>query len=101
MLEDAVADLRVQKGRRRAEDRDRTPNIVLGLPVLIPDTYVPELPVRSGLYHRIGAFGSDADTGAMAAGLVAWIGCRNRHARPFWSGPAAFGPGRLMLLNAR
>ena len=70
MLEDAVADLRVQKGRRRAEDRDWTPNIVLGLPVLIPDSYVPELPVRLGLYRRIGALGSDAETEAMAAELV-------------------------------
>ncbi len=70
MLEDAVADLRVQKGRRKAEDRDWTPNIVLGLPVLIPDTYVPELPVRLGLYRRIGALSSDAETEAMAAELV-------------------------------
>ena len=70
MLEDAVADLRAQSGRRKAEDRDWTPNIVLGLPVLIPDTYVPELPVRLGLYRRIGGLTSDAETEAMAAELV-------------------------------
>ena len=45
--------LRVQKGRRKVEDRDWTPNIVLGLPVLIPETYVPELPVRLGLYFPL------------------------------------------------
>lgn len=38
MLEDAVAELRVEKGRRKAQDRDWTPNIILGLPVLIPET---------------------------------------------------------------
>ncbi|MCQ8240828.1 transcription-repair coupling factor [Rhizosaccharibacter radicis] len=70
MLEDAVADLRREKGKRRAEDRDWTPNIVLGLPVLIPEAYVADLPVRLGLYRRIGALANDAETEAMAAELV-------------------------------
>ena len=69
MLEDAVADLQAEKNKARA-DREWTPNIQLGLPVLIPDTYVPDLPVRLGLYRRIGALGSDAETDAMAAELV-------------------------------
>ncbi|HTZ71795.1 MAG TPA: transcription-repair coupling factor [Acetobacteraceae bacterium] len=70
MLEDAVGDLRAAKGRRRTEDRDWTPNINLGLPVLIPETYVRDLPVRLGLYRRIGALESDAEGEAMAAELV-------------------------------
>jgi transcription-repair coupling factor (superfamily II helicase) len=70
MLEDAVVELRAGEGRRRAEDRDWTPNISLGLPVLIPDTYVPDLPVRLGLYRRIGGLASDAETEAMAAELT-------------------------------
>ena len=70
MLEDAVADLRAETGRAKASDRDWTPNIQLGLPVLIPETYVPDLPVRLGLYRRIGALTSDAETEAMAAELV-------------------------------
>ena len=70
MLEDAVADLRAESGRSRNNDRDWTPNIQLGLPVLIPDTYVPDLPVRLGLYRRIGSLPTDADTEAMAAELV-------------------------------
>jgi transcription-repair coupling factor (superfamily II helicase) len=70
MLEDAVADLRTAKGRRRTESRDWTPNINLGLPVLIPETYVRDLPVRLGLYRRIGALESDAEGEAMAAELV-------------------------------
>ena len=70
MLEDAVADLRAATGRRRTDDRDWTPNINLGLPVLIPETYVRDLPVRLGLYRRIGALENDAETEALAAELV-------------------------------
>ena len=70
MLEDAVADLQSEKGRNRDMDRDWTPSIQLGLPVLIPETYVRDLPVRLGLYRRIGALTSDAETQAMAAELV-------------------------------
>jgi transcription-repair coupling factor (superfamily II helicase) len=70
MLEDAVAEIRAEKGRRRTDDRDWTPNIGLGLPVLIPEVYVRDLPVRLGLYRRIGALASDAEGEAMAAELV-------------------------------
>ncbi len=69
MLEDAVAEVRAGEGRR-AQERDWTPNISLGLPVLIPESYVRDLPVRLGLYRRIGALASDAETEAMAAELV-------------------------------
>ena len=70
MLEDAVSEQRAAKGRRKAADRDWTPNINLGLPVLIPETYVRDLPVRLGLYRRIGALDDDAQSEAMAAELV-------------------------------
>lgn len=70
MLEDAVAEIRAGEGKRTGQERDWTPNISLGLPVLIPDDYVRDLPVRLGLYRRIGALGSDAETDAMAAELV-------------------------------
>ncbi len=70
MLEDAVAEMRAEKGRRRTDDRDWTPNIALGLPVLIPEDYVRDLPVRLGLYRRIGALSTDAESEAMAAELV-------------------------------
>ncbi len=70
MLEDAVAELRAGEGRRRADDHEWTPNISLGLPVLIPENYVRDLPVRLGLYRRIGGLASDAETEAMAAELV-------------------------------
>ncbi len=70
MLEDAVAEIRAESGRGKPSERDWTPNINLGLPVLIPETYVSDLPVRLGLYRRIGALASDAETEALAAELV-------------------------------
>jgi transcription-repair coupling factor (superfamily II helicase) len=70
MLEDAVAEIRAQGRTTRAAERDWTPNITLGLPVLIPETYVADLPARLGLYRRIGALASEAEAEAMAAELV-------------------------------
>ena len=70
MLEDAVAELRTDAGHATAAERDWTPNINLGLPVLIPEGYVAELPVRLGLYRRVAALASDAESEALAAELV-------------------------------
>ena len=68
MLEDAVAGLK--HGRKREVETDFTPNISLGLPVLIPEKYVAELPVRLGLYRRIGSLANDAEIDAMGAELA-------------------------------
>lgn len=70
MLEDAVTTMRLQKDQKRAEDKDWTPNIILGLPVLIPETYVRDLPVRLGLYRRIAGLENEAEIEAMRAELV-------------------------------
>ncbi|MBR0647328.1 transcription-repair coupling factor [Plastoroseomonas hellenica] len=71
MLEEAVADLRAGAGKKREDEgRDFTPNIGLGLPVLIPEEYVRDLPVRLGLYRRIGGLASDREIDAMAAELA-------------------------------
>jgi len=72
MLEDAVADIRAGQGKKRADgddSRDWTPNINLGLPVLIPEDYVRDLPVRLGLYRRIAALANEAEIEAVAAEL--------------------------------
>jgi transcription-repair coupling factor (superfamily II helicase) len=70
MLEDAVNAIRAEGRGKKPEERDWTPNINLGLPVLIPENYVSDLPVRLGLYRRIGALQSDAESEALAAELV-------------------------------
>ncbi len=69
MLEDAVNELRASN-KEKVVERDWTPNINLGLPVLIPETYVADLPVRLGLYRRIGALSTDAESEALAAELA-------------------------------
>ena len=71
MLEDAVQSLK--SGAREEEardDRDWTPQINLGLPVMLPETYVRDLPVRLGLYRRIGSLQTEAEIEAMAAELT-------------------------------
>jgi transcription-repair coupling factor (superfamily II helicase) len=70
MLEDAVNAIRAEGRGKKAEERDWTPNINLGLPVLIPENYVSDLPVRLGLYRRIGGLANDAESEALAAELV-------------------------------
>ncbi len=73
MLEDAVAEMKSGQGRKKSEAdwaRDFSPNINLGLPVLIPEDYVKDLPVRLGLYRRIGALANEAEVEAMAAELA-------------------------------
>ena len=70
MLEDAVTTMRLQRDQKRAEDKDWTPNIILGLPVLIPETYVRDLPVRLGLYRRIAGLEGEAELDAMRAEMV-------------------------------
>ncbi|MCX7930943.1 MAG: transcription-repair coupling factor [Rhodovarius sp.] len=70
MLEEAVAELRRDSGGGAAAEGEFTPSIQLGLPVMIPESYVPELPVRLGLYRRIGALADDRESEAMAAELA-------------------------------
>jgi len=71
MLEEAVANIKAGQGKRgEAADRDWTPQINLGLPVLIPEAYVADLPVRLGLYRRIGGLAGEAEVDAMAAELA-------------------------------
>jgi transcription-repair coupling factor (superfamily II helicase) len=67
MLEEAVADLRAGSKRAREAEGKFTPQINLGLPVLIPENYVQELPVRLGLYRRIGGLETEAEVEAIAA----------------------------------
>jgi transcription-repair coupling factor (superfamily II helicase) len=69
MLEEAVAEARRGKGAKATEE-GWSPNINLGMPVLIPDTYVKDLAVRLGLYRRIGNLATDAETDAFAAELA-------------------------------
>ena len=68
MLEEAVMSL---KAGISAPVADRwSPQITVGTPVLIPEDYVPDLPVRLALYRRLAEIEEDRDIEAFAAELV-------------------------------
>jgi transcription-repair coupling factor (superfamily II helicase) len=68
MLEDAVAEARGATAPTREEGW--TPQIAVGMPVLIPESYVPDLTIRLGLYRRIVALVDRAEIDAFAAELI-------------------------------
>ncbi|MXV44227.1 transcription-repair coupling factor [Saccharibacter sp. 17.LH.SD] len=70
MLQEAVTDLRNSRGKELLEDESWTPTIILGLPVLLPESYVKDLSVRLGLYRRIANLKDEADVDAMRVELV-------------------------------
>src|SRR5213075_2576013 len=47
-----------------------TPQITIGMPVLIPETYVADLGVRLGLYRRIAQLSSARERDAFGAELI-------------------------------
>jgi transcription-repair coupling factor (superfamily II helicase) len=69
MLEDAVAAARAGGASDEAEDR-WTPQINLGMAVLIPENYVTDLNVRLGLYRRLADVMDDAGIEAIAAEMI-------------------------------
>ncbi|PKU23247.1 transcription-repair coupling factor [Telmatospirillum siberiense] len=70
LVEEAVAAARGGIREEAAAAADWSPQIALGMPVLIPDTYVADLSVRLALYRRIGAVSSREDIDALAAELI-------------------------------
>jgi transcription-repair coupling factor (superfamily II helicase) len=51
MLEEAVLEI---KGDEKVQDTGWSPQIVVGVSVMIPEEYVPDLHLRMGLYRRLG-----------------------------------------------
>ncbi len=75
MLEEAVASLRSsvsskETGDRRLATDDWSPQINLGLSVLIPEGYIEDLPLRLGLYRRAADLKTADDISAFASELV-------------------------------
>ncbi|MDW3116569.1 MAG: transcription-repair coupling factor [Roseovarius pacificus] len=71
MLEDAIA--RIKTGELKGlteEDGQWAPQINLGVPVLIPEEYVPDLDVRLGLYRRLSGLHSKVELEGFAAELI-------------------------------
>jgi transcription-repair coupling factor (superfamily II helicase) len=68
MLEEAVAAM---KGGDLGEAADKwSPEISLGLPILIPESYVADLQLRLGLYRRLSSLEARVELDAFAAELV-------------------------------
>lgn len=70
MLEDAVATARSGGGDAKDAPDRWTPQINLGLSVLIPETYVSDLNVRLGLYRRLAEIEDDAEIEPLAAEII-------------------------------
>ncbi|MHA6344908.1 transcription-repair coupling factor [Roseivivax sp. CAU 1761] len=71
MLEEAIAKIRAGETEGVAEtDGQWAPQINLGVPVLIPEEYVPDLDVRLGLYRRLASLTTKVELEGFAAELI-------------------------------
>ncbi|MGR3519990.1 MAG: transcription-repair coupling factor [Roseovarius sp.] len=71
MLEEAIARIRSGEATGLPDDDGQwAPQINLGVPVLIPEDYVPDLDVRLGLYRRLSGMESKVDLEGFAAEMI-------------------------------
>lgn len=71
MLEEAIAKIKSgQEGVTLDDDGAWAPQINLGVPVLIPEVYVPDLDVRLGLYRRLSGLHTKVELEGFAAELI-------------------------------
>lgn len=67
MLEEAVASMR---GSGADEEGQWSPQINVGTPVLIPESYVPDLDARMALYRRLSDVETRSEIDGFAAELI-------------------------------
>ncbi|CUH88384.1 Transcription-repair-coupling factor [Phaeobacter sp. CECT 5382] len=71
MLEEAIAKIRSGELEGLSDaDEQWAPQINLGVPVLIPEAYVPDLDVRLGLYRRLSSLTTKVELEGFAAELI-------------------------------
>jgi transcription-repair coupling factor (superfamily II helicase) len=71
MLEEAIAKIKSGQLEGLSDSDDQwAPQINLGVPVLIPEDYVPDLDVRLGLYRRLSALSTKVELEGFAAELI-------------------------------
>ncbi|MBI1172695.1 transcription-repair coupling factor [bacterium] len=71
MLEETIA--KIKSGELQglsALDDSWSPQINLGVPVMIPEDYIPDLDVRLGLYRRLSSLGAKVELEGFAAELI-------------------------------
>jgi transcription-repair coupling factor (superfamily II helicase) len=71
MLEEAIAKIKAGELEGLSEADDQwAPQINLGVPVLIPEDYVPDLDLRLGLYRRLSSLTTKVELEGFAAELI-------------------------------
>jgi len=70
MLEDQIAAIKSGQAEGIIDDGQWAPQINLGVPVLIPEDYVPDLDVRLGLYRRLSDLTTKVELEGFAAELI-------------------------------
>ncbi|KCV83705.1 transcription-repair coupling factor [Actibacterium atlanticum] len=70
MLEEAISKIKSGEAEGLPDDDQWAPQINLGVPVLIPETYVPDLDVRLGLYRRLSDLHTKVELEGFAAELI-------------------------------
>ena len=71
MLQEAIAKIQSGEMEGLSEADDQwAPQINLGVPVLIPEDFVPDLDVRLGLYRRLSSLTSKVELEGFAAELI-------------------------------
>ena len=70
MLQEAIAKLKSGEIEMSDEGGEWSPQINLGVPVLIPESFVPDLDVRLGLYRRLSQLSTKVELEGFAAELI-------------------------------
>ncbi|MFT6104022.1 MAG: transcription-repair coupling factor (superfamily II helicase) [Paracoccaceae bacterium] len=71
MLEEAISKIKSGEFEGLSDEGDQwAPTINLGVPVLIPEVYVPDLDVRLGLYRRLSGLTTKVELEGFAAELI-------------------------------
>jgi transcription-repair coupling factor (superfamily II helicase) len=70
MLEDAILEARAAGAGLAAPPEKVSPVITIDAPILIPDDYIPDLPVRMSLYRRLNELADTGEIESFAAELI-------------------------------
>lgn len=70
MLEETISKLKSGELTEAGDDGDWSPQINLGVPVMIPEAYIPDLDVRLGLYRRLSSLTTKVELEGFAAELI-------------------------------
>ncbi|MFT4961529.1 MAG: transcription-repair coupling factor (superfamily II helicase), partial [Paracoccaceae bacterium] len=71
MLEEAIAKIKAGEMEGLSDtDEQWAPQINLGVPVLIPEAYIPDLDVRLGLYRRLSSLTTKVELEGFAAEMI-------------------------------